>query len=69
MCIKNNLVHNMLCHVCFLDKQNGKEDTGSVIFDMDGAIHKIVYYLKDVMDLKNVPRWDDLLSNCKIDAE
>lgn len=41
------------------NKSNGKEDTGSIIFDMDGAIHKIVYYLKDVTDLRNIPRFGD----------
>lgn len=41
------------------NKQNGKDDAGSIIFDMDGAIHKIVYYLKDIMDLKNIPRFGD----------
>ncbi|XP_052239321.1 cold shock domain-containing protein E1-like [Dreissena polymorpha] len=40
-------------------KSSSKEDTGTIIFDMDGAIHKIVYYIKDINDLRNIPRFGD----------
>lgn len=36
-----------------------KEDSGSIIFDMDGAIHKIIYNIKDVTDNRNIPRFGD----------
>jgi len=38
-------------------KASTKEDTGSIIFDMDGSIHKIIYFIKDVTDLRNIPRY------------
>lgn len=41
------------------NKAVSKEENGSIVFDMDGAIHKIIYNIKDLMDLRNIPRFGD----------
>ena len=39
------------------NKDNG--DTGSIVFDMDGAIQKISYHSNDIVDQKSPPRFGD----------
>lgn len=39
--------------------KNGESSSGSIVFDMDGAIQRIPYHIKDVPDLRNTPRHGD----------
>lgn len=41
------------------NKNNKDPDTGSIIFDFEGAIHHISYLVKDLLDLKSPPRYGD----------
>ena len=38
------------------NSKNGEINSGTIIFDLDGAIQKIPYYIKDVPDLRSTPR-------------
>ena len=39
------------------NSKNGEIGSGTIVFDLDGAIQRIPYFIKDVPDLRNTPRF------------